>query len=87
MATPGTTGLNSTTADIKPGALALLTPPERGLVLAIIQADRSGRGGGDLEGLSKSSRYPHDDPAASAQLSQRLTLLEEWQHPMERQQQ
>ena len=33
----------------RPGALSLLTPPERGLCLAIMQADRCGRGGEDLE--------------------------------------
>ena len=63
MATPGTTGLNSTTTDIKPGALALLTPP--GEALARHHPGRSewtrGRSG-------EAQSIPHDDPAASAQL-------------------
>ena len=71
-------GLDAARTEIRPGALSLLTPPEKGLVLAIIQADRCGRGGDDLEGLSKSCRV-HDDPNASAQLSQRLNLLAAWQ--------
>ena len=63
------------TRQIRPGALGLLTPPQRGLALAIIQADRCGRGGDDLEDLAKPNRFAHMDTTTSAQLSQRIGIL------------
>jgi hypothetical protein len=60
-------------------SLALLTPAQRGLVLAIIQADRNGRGGRDLEELAKPVASAHDDVRGSIQLTQRLSILEDWQ--------
>ena len=59
----------------RPGALALLTPQQRGLALAIIQADRCGRGGEDLEVLSSNF---HADSDAAAQLNTRIAMLSDW---------
>ena len=59
----------------RPGALSLLTPGQRGLTLAIIQAERCGRGGEDLQVLS--GHFNADkDPAA--QLSTRMSMLSPW---------
>ena len=59
----------------RPGALSLLTPAQRGLALAIMQADRNGRGGADLDILG--SRFSHaTDP--TSQLTQRLKMLEKY---------
>jgi len=66
------------TRQIRPGALGLLTPPQRGLALAIIQADRCGRGGDDLEDLAKPNRFAHMDTTTSTQLSQRIGMLSHW---------
>ena len=62
----------------RPGALSLLTPAQRGLTLAIIQADRSGRGGNDLEVLSG---HFHSDSDAKAQLITRVDMLSSWGLP------
>ena len=59
----------------RPGALSLLTPPQRGLCLAIIQADRCGRGGDDLEVLS--GQFNADTDGA-AQLNTRMSMLSAW---------
>ena len=59
-------------------SLGLLTPAQRGLVLAIIQADRNGRGGRDLEELAKPLASAHDDVRGSTQLTQRLSILSDW---------
>ena len=64
----------------KPGALSLMTPEQRGLTLAIIQAERNGRGGEDLEILS--GRFDADTDGA-AQLNMRLAMLEDWPKPKE----
>ena len=56
----------------KHGALGLLNPAARGLTLAIIQAERCGRGGEDLEVLSGNFNSDND---AAAQLQMRLQLL------------
>ena len=64
--------------EIRAGALGLLTPPQRGLALAIIQADRCGRGGDDLQDLAKPNRFAHDDKHTSAQLSQRVNMLSQF---------
>ena len=64
--------------EIRPGALGLLTPPQRGLALAIIQADRCGRGGDDLEDLARPNRFLHTDTTPAAQLTQRVNLLAQW---------
>ena len=58
------------------GALGLLTPAQRGLAIAIMQADRCGRGGDDLTVLS--GNYQHDTDAA-AQLNARIALLDQFQ--------
>ena len=59
----------------RPGALSLMTPEQRGLTLAIIQAERNGRGGEDLEILS--GQYNADSDGA-AQLNLRLAMLEDF---------
>ena len=64
--------------EIRPGALGVLTPPQRGLALAIIQAERCGRGGEDLEGLAKPNRFAHNDDSGRVQLSQRMSMLSQW---------
>ena len=56
----------------RPGALSLLTPAERGLTLAIIQADRCGRGGDDLRVLSGQFNSETD---AMGQLKTRLSMV------------
>ena len=65
------------TAGPRPGALLTLTPPERGLSLAIVQAERSGRGGEDLQVLTsgEGGRFSHQI-TGSMQLSQRLAMLQ-----------
>ena len=60
----------------KPGALGLLTPAQRGLALAIMQAERCGRGGDDLAVLS--GNYDHS--SADSQLSRRIGLLGQSYH-------
>lgn len=78
--------VDSSVRTSSPASLALLTPTQRGMVLAIMQADRCGRGGEDLENLAKPSRFAHNDPTGSAQLSQRLAMLSQWPRPsMQRQ--
>ena len=62
----------------RPGALMLLTPEQRGLTLAIIQADRCGRGGEDLEILS--GNFDSDNDAA-AQLNMRIAMTSAWEKP------
>ena len=62
----------------RPGALMLLTPEQRGLTLAFMQADRCGRGGDDLEILS--GNFDADSDAA-AQLNTRLAMLSAWENP------
>ena len=62
----------------RPGALSLLTPAQRGLCLAIIQADRNGRGGEDLEILS--GQFNADTDGA-VQLNTRLAMLENFGQP------
>ena len=56
----------------------LLTPEQRGLTLAIIQADRCGRGGEDLEILS--GNFDSDNDAA-AQLNMRIAMTSAWEKP------
>jgi hypothetical protein len=56
----------------RPGALTLLTPPQRGLILAIMQAERGGRGGDDLNILSGNF---NGDTDAAAQLNTRINML------------
>ena len=55
----------------RPGALSLLTPAQRGLTLAIIQADRCGRGGDDLKVLSSQFNAESD---AALQLNTRISM-------------
>ena len=59
----------------RPGALSLLTAAQRGLTLAIIQAERCGRGGEDLEVLS--GNFSADSDAA-VQLNTRINMLSSW---------
>ncbi len=59
----------------RPGALSLLTPPQRGLILAIMQAERCGRGGEDLGVLV--GRFNTDTDAAT-QLNTRVNMCESW---------
>ena len=59
----------------RPGALSLLTPAQRGLCLAIIQADRNGRGGEDLALLSGQF---NGDTDAALQLNTRISMLGNW---------
>ena len=63
----------------RPGALLMLTPPERGLTLAIMQADRCGRGGEDLQTLisGEGGRFAHQI-TGHTQLSQRLAMLSQF---------
>lgn len=63
----------------RPGALSLLTPAQRGLALAIMQADRCGRGGEDLEILG-GARYSKDGDHASL-LNGRISMLESYGLP------
>ena len=58
-------------------SFALLTPAQRGLVLAVIQAERNGRGGKDLEELAKPTGLTND-VRVSSQLTQRLSILSDW---------
>ena len=60
----------------RPGGLSLLAPAERGLCLAIMQAERCGRGGEDLELLGGTKFSTDQDQAA--QLKNRLSLLSKW---------
>ena len=76
--TEGVEQLQPADTQVRPGALALLTPAQRGLALAIVQADRCGRGGDDLVNLARSSRFMHDDESRKAQLSHRLAMLSSW---------
>ena len=62
-----------TSSSPRPGALSLLTPAQRGLALAIMQADRCGRGGEDLNILGGTA-YGNDGTAA-AQLNQRINMV------------
>ena len=62
----------------RPGALSLMTPAERGLCLAIIQAERCGRGGHDLEILAGKTNTDSD---AKYQLQSRLNLLDDFANP------
>ena len=59
----------------RPGALSLLTPAQRGLCLAMIQADRCGRGGDDLAVLS--GKYNTESDAAK-QYALHNDLLSGW---------
>lgn len=63
----------------RPGALSLLTPAQRGLALAIMQADRCGRGGEDLEILG-GARYSKDGDHASL-LNGRISMLQRFGLP------
>ena len=74
-ATPASTDVPPMTGP-RPGGLSLLAPAERGLCLAIMQADRCGRGGEDLEVLG-GTKYSTDRDQA-AQLKNRLSMLTRW---------
>ena len=56
---------------------ALLSPSERGLLIAIMQSE-DGLEPEELKALTKPRRFEHLDPRPEAQLHVRLGLLSEW---------